>query len=81
MNITLATFNCACSDCFIRKHLSKLKYMLMCIKESCRVFAPVPMISRSLDKTYEIDGHLVPEGIQTQLQQVLSILTPVIEGL
>ena len=55
--------------------------MLMCIKESCRVFAPVPMISRSLDKTYEIDGHLVPEGIQTQLQQVLSILTPVIEGL
>ncbi|CAH3015399.1 unnamed protein product [Porites evermanni] len=44
------------------KHLSKLKYMLMCIKESCRIFAPVPMISRSLDKTYEIDGHLVPEG-------------------
>lgn len=35
----------------------------MCIKESCRLFAPVPMISRTLDRTYEIDGHFVPEGI------------------
>lgn len=44
------------------KQLGKLKYLLMCIKESCRLFAPVPMISRTLDRTYEIDGHLVPEG-------------------
>ena len=48
--------------CFHRKQLGKLKYLLMCIKESCRLFAPVPMISRTLDRTYEIDGHLVPEG-------------------
>ena len=47
---------------FSRKQLGKLKYLLMCIKESTRIFAPVPMISRTLDKTYEIDGHLVPEG-------------------
>ncbi|KAJ7330607.1 hypothetical protein OS493_022222 [Desmophyllum pertusum] len=44
------------------KQLGKLKYLLMCIKESTRIFAPVPIISRTLDKTYEIDGHLVPEG-------------------
>ncbi|XP_027051041.1 cytochrome P450 4F4-like [Pocillopora damicornis] len=44
------------------KQLGKLKYLLMCIKESCRLFAPVPIISRTLDRTYEIDGHLVPEG-------------------
>jgi len=44
------------------KQLGKLTYLQMCIKETTRIFAPVPMISRSLDKTYEIDGHLVPEG-------------------
>lgn len=42
--------------------LGKLKYLLLCIKESCRMFAPVPFTGRSLDKSYEIDGHLVPEG-------------------
>ena len=47
---------------FTRKQLGKLKYLLMCIKETTRIFSPVPMIARTLDKTYEIDGHLVPEG-------------------
>lgn len=44
------------------KQLGQLKYLHMCIKESSRIFTPVPMISRTLDKTYEIDGHQVPEG-------------------
>ena len=38
----------------------------MCIKETTRIFAPVPMISRCLDKTYEIGGHHVPEGKYTE---------------
>ena len=52
----------ACSDVFNRQQLGKLKYLLMCIKESSRIFAPVPMTGRTLDKAYEIDGHLIPEG-------------------
>ncbi|CAH3015400.1 unnamed protein product [Porites evermanni] len=44
------------------QQLGKLKYLLMCIKESSRIFAPVPMTGRTLDKAYEIDGHLIPEG-------------------
>ena len=42
--------------------MGKLKYLLMCIKESSRIFEPVPMTGRTLDKAYEIDGHLIPEG-------------------
>ena len=56
----------ACSVMFLRKQLGKLTYLHMCIKETTRIFAPVPMISRSLDKTYEIDGHHVPEGKYTE---------------
>ncbi|XP_078352881.1 cytochrome P450 4F1-like isoform X3 [Oculina patagonica] len=44
------------------KELGRLKYLHMCVKETTRIFAPVPVISRTLDKTYEIDGHLLPEG-------------------
>lgn len=54
--------SCACFVCVLRKQLGQLKYLHMCIKESSRIFTPVPMISRTLDKTYEIDGHQVPEG-------------------
>ena len=32
--------------------LGNLNYLQLCIKESMRIFAPVPVISRSLDKTF-----------------------------
>lgn len=42
--------------------LNKLNYVHLCIKESNRIYPPVPRISRLLDKPYEIEGKLLPEG-------------------
>lgn len=42
--------------------LGKLKYVLLCIKESNRLYSVVPQISRVLEKPYEIDGKMVDEG-------------------
>ncbi|KAJ7356118.1 hypothetical protein OS493_026497 [Desmophyllum pertusum] len=42
--------------------LLQLKYVTLVIKESMRLYPPFPMFSRSLDKSYEIAGKLVPQG-------------------
>ncbi|KAK2556713.1 Cytochrome P450 4F12 [Acropora cervicornis] len=42
--------------------LVKLNYVTLVIKESMRLYPPVPMFSRGLDKSYEIDGKVVPQG-------------------
>lgn len=47
---------------FFRNDLGKLKYVLLCIKESNRLYSVVPHVSRLLEKPYEIDGKMVPEG-------------------
>ena len=47
---------------FFRNDLGKLKYVLLCIKESNRLYSVVPQISRVLEKPYEIDGIMVDEG-------------------
>jgi len=47
---------------FFRNDLGKLKYVLLCIKESNRLYSVVPQISRVLEKPYEIDGKMVDEG-------------------
>ena len=47
---------------FFRNDLGKLKYVLLCIKESNRLYSVVPQISRVLEKPYEIDGKIVDEG-------------------
>lgn len=42
--------------------LLKLNYVTLVIKESLRLYPPFPMFSRGLDKSYEIDGKVVPQG-------------------
>ncbi|PFX28895.1 Cytochrome P450 4F4 [Stylophora pistillata] len=42
--------------------LSQLRCVTLVIKESMRLYPPFPMFSRTLDKSYEIAGKLVPQG-------------------
>ncbi|KAH7729014.1 CYP4BF1 protein [Aphelenchoides avenae] len=42
--------------------LKELKYLNNCIKESMRVFAPVPFVQRELRNEMEIGGKMVPKG-------------------
>lgn len=48
--------------------LGKLTYVLLCIKESNRLYSVVPQISRMLEKPYEIDGKMVDEGTMVMSQ-------------
>ncbi|XP_044740113.1 cytochrome P450 4C1-like [Chrysoperla carnea] len=43
--------------------LSKLKYMEMVIKESMRLYAPVPLISRQLTDDIKFGDWLIPQGV------------------
>uniref|UniRef100_A0A915D0Q6 Cytochrome P450 n=1 Tax=Ditylenchus dipsaci TaxID=166011 RepID=A0A915D0Q6_9BILA len=47
------------------------KYLDRCIKESMRVFSPVPMISRALNNDMEIGGKLVPSGSVVAIASIL----------
>ena len=42
--------------------LKSLVYLKYCIKESLRLFPPVPIIGRCLDKDSEVDGRVMPQG-------------------
>uniref|UniRef100_A0A674J2P9 Cytochrome P450 4B1-like n=1 Tax=Terrapene triunguis TaxID=2587831 RepID=A0A674J2P9_9SAUR len=46
-----------------RDDLGKMPYTTMCIKESMRIFPPVPLVSRQLSKPITFhDGRYLPEG-------------------
>ncbi|GFR69140.1 cytochrome P450 [Elysia marginata] len=42
--------------------LSKLKTLALCLKESMRLYPPVPFIQRELIDDTDIDGHVFPKG-------------------
>ncbi|OXB78944.1 UNVERIFIED_CONTAM: hypothetical protein H355_013824 [Colinus virginianus] len=51
-----------------REDLGKMTYSTMCIKESLRLFPPVPAVSRNLSKPVTFsDGRSLPEGSQVSL--------------
>eukprot|EP01097_Dermamoeba_algensis_P004250 TRINITY_DN2808_c0_g1_i1.p1 TRINITY_DN2808_c0_g1~~TRINITY_DN2808_c0_g1_i1.p1 ORF type:complete len:516 (-),score=125.41 TRINITY_DN2808_c0_g1_i1:39-1586(-) len=49
--------------------LSSLKYLTMVVKESMRLFPPVPGVARKLITDVEIDGHVLPAGISVGINQ------------
>ncbi|XP_022100029.1 cytochrome P450 4F22-like isoform X2 [Acanthaster planci] len=42
--------------------LGKFKYLVQCLKESMRMYPPVPFIMRVLERDVEIDGKILPAG-------------------
>ncbi|EDO47297.1 predicted protein, partial [Nematostella vectensis] len=54
-NVLFLFFSC-------RDDINNMNYLSMCMKESMRLFSPVPVIGRTLDEEYVIDGKRVPEG-------------------
>uniref|UniRef100_A0A0B7BI40 Cytochrome P450 n=1 Tax=Arion vulgaris TaxID=1028688 RepID=A0A0B7BI40_9EUPU len=43
--------------------LAKLNTLQICIKEAMRLYPPVPFIQRTLNEPIELDGRLIPAGI------------------
>ena len=46
----------------VREDLSKLSYTTMCIKESLRLYPPVPYVAKELSEDFYIEGSRMPKG-------------------
>jgi cytochrome P450 len=42
--------------------LQEMKFIECCIKETLRLFPPVPMYGRNLDEDLDLDGKIIPAG-------------------
>ena len=45
-----------------REDLPKLSYTTMCIKESLRLYPPVPYIAKGLSEDFYVEGNRIPKG-------------------
>ena len=45
-----------------RNDLYNIPYLKLCIQESMRLYSPVPIICRSSDKNYDLQGRTFPKG-------------------
>uniref|UniRef100_A0A8C7A0Y2 Cytochrome P450 4B1 n=1 Tax=Nothoprocta perdicaria TaxID=30464 RepID=A0A8C7A0Y2_NOTPE len=57
--------------------LGKMTYTTMCIKESLRLYPPVPGVARQLSKPVTFhDGRSLPEGLQIPVSLYVSVFDP-----
>jgi len=50
-----------------KDQLNKLPILAAFLKESHRLYPPVPVISRLLDEPVEIKGHILPKGVNVRI--------------
>ena len=62
---------------FVREDMSELHMLTMCIKESLRVYPPVPVVSRQLTKPLVLpDNRTIPKGNAGLTIHVFEIAIP-----
>ena len=53
------------------RDLDELKFTAMCIKESMRLYPPVPFISRILNEDLKVDDYVIPKGVAVNIPIIL----------
>lgn len=62
------------ADLLNREDLNKIEYTFMCVKESMRLYPPVPNVSRCAENDITLpDGRVIPKGT-TKAESMLSSL-------
>ena len=57
------------------EHLTKMKYLDCCIKETLRLYPSVPIVGRNIEKDTYIDGQYIPKGTSIMiLIQTLNLI-------
>lgn len=66
------------ADLLNREDLNKIEYTFMCVKESMRLYPPVPNVSRCAENDITLpDGRVIPKG-NHQIKSVESMLSSLI---